>query len=112
MAPTSNLLEQKEGWARIRTADDYLGRTPLAALRSGRAYATRRRVAEVQSLFAHLYRGTSVTQHVPLLTVPFETRLELTAEPPDTRSRLQFQACPTTARPGCRRATWPVTSTR
>ncbi len=75
------LLEQQAGWAHIRTADDYTGWTPLAGLRAGPAYAAKGPVAEVQSLFAHLYREASVTRHAPLLTVPFETRLEVVAEP-------------------------------
>jgi len=79
------LLEQQAGWAHIRTADDYTGWTPLATLRPGPAYAAKGRVAEVQSLFAHLYREASVTRHAPLLTVPFETRLEVVAEPESHR---------------------------
>ena len=75
------LMEQREGWARIRTADDYTGWTPLAALGPGQAYAASGRVAEVRSLFAHLYREASVTAHAPLLTVPFETKLEVVAQP-------------------------------
>jgi cell wall-associated NlpC family hydrolase len=74
------LVEQREGWARIRTADDYSGWTPLKALLPGKAYAASGRVAEVQSLFAHIYREASVTAHAPLLTVPFETKLEVVAE--------------------------------
>ena len=35
------------------------------------------RVAEVASLFAHIYREASVTAHAPLLTVPFESRARL-----------------------------------
>jgi gamma-D-glutamyl-L-lysine dipeptidyl-peptidase len=85
------VLEQKEGWAHIRTADDYTGWAPLASLRPGAAYAARGRVAEVQSLFAHLYREASVTAHAPLLTVPFESRLEVIAEPPDNTRWLQVR---------------------
>ena len=77
------LVEQQEGWARIRTADDYTGWTPLSALLPGKAYAASGRVAEVQSLFAHIYRERSVTAHAPLVTVPFESRLEVVAEPPE-----------------------------
>ena len=65
------ILEQKDGWAHIRTADDYLGWTPLTALLAGKPYAAGRS-AEVQSLFAHIYREASVTKHAPLITVPFE----------------------------------------
>ena len=77
------VVERQEGWARIRTADDYTGWTPLSALLPGKAYAASGRVAEVASLFAHIYREASVTAHAPLLTVPFESRLEVVAEPPD-----------------------------
>ncbi len=75
------LIEQTEGWARIRTADDYTGWAPLSALRPGPPYATQGRIAEVESLFAHIYREASVTRHAPLLTVPFETRLLVISEP-------------------------------
>jgi len=85
------LLEQKEGWAHIRTADDYTGWTPLSALRPGPAYASAGRVAEVASLFAHIYRESNVTRHAPLLTVPFETKLEVIAEPPDNQRWLQVR---------------------
>lgn len=74
------LMEQREGWAQIRTPDDYTGWTPLAALRPGPPYAASGRVAEVVSLFAHIYRETDVTRHAPVLTVPFETRLEVVAQ--------------------------------
>jgi hypothetical protein len=75
------ILEQKDGWARIRTADDYTGWAPLSGLRSGLPYAAKGRVAEVQSLFAHVYRESNVTRHAPLITVPFETKFEVIAEP-------------------------------
>lgn len=78
-----DLLEQQDGWGRIRTPDRYTGWVPLAALREEGAYAAAGQVAEVQSLFAHLYREASVTRHAPLLTVPFETRLEVVARPAD-----------------------------
>ena len=85
------LVERQEGWARIRTADDYTGWTPLRALLPGKAYAAGGRVAEVESLFAHIYRERSVTAHAPLLTVPFESRLEVAAEPPGQARWLQVR---------------------
>src|SRR4051812_35407962 len=54
------ILEQKDGWAHIRTADDYTGWMPLSSLRAGQPYAAKGREAEVQSLFAHIYREASV----------------------------------------------------
>jgi hypothetical protein len=62
-AANVGLLEQKEGWARIRTADDYNGWVPLRALKAGPAYAVSGRVAEVESLRAHIYREASLTRH-------------------------------------------------
>jgi cell wall-associated NlpC family hydrolase len=74
------VVEQKEGWAHIRTADEYLGWTPLKALVVGPAYGATGKVAEVQSLFAHIYREADVTKHAPLITVPFESRLEVVGD--------------------------------
>lgn len=75
------VLEEQEGWARIRTADDYTGWTPLPGLLKAQPYASAGKAAEVESLFAHIYREASVTRHAPLLTVPFETRLEIAGGP-------------------------------
>jgi hypothetical protein len=72
------LLGQRAGWARIRTADEYTGWMPLAALKICPPYAAAGKVAMVCSLFAHIYREPDVTVHAPLLTVPFETKLEIT----------------------------------
>jgi cell wall-associated NlpC family hydrolase len=85
------VVERQEGWARIRTADDYTGWTPLGALLPGKTYAASGRVAEVASLFAHIYREADVTAHAPLLTVPFESRLEVVAEPPGQARWLQVR---------------------
>jgi hypothetical protein len=74
------LVERADGWARIRTPDDYAGWVPLASLRPGPPYAAGR-VAEVRSVFAHIYREPDVTRHAPLLTLPFEARLEVVSEP-------------------------------
>jgi len=83
------LLARRSGWAQVRMADNYTGWAPLQQLRVGKSYAVKGRVAEVRSLFAHLYRENSVTKHAPLLTVPFETRLEvLTADDSWVKVRL------------------------
>lgn len=75
------ILEESSGWAKIRTPDDYTGWMPSASFLPGAAYADKGRLARVSSLFANLYKETSITRHQPLLTVPFETRLEVIAEP-------------------------------
>jgi len=79
------VMEQKDGWAHIRTGDEYLGWTSMQALVVGPAYGAKGKVAEVQSLFAHIYREDSVTKHAPLITVPFESRLEVVGEGGDGR---------------------------
>jgi cell wall-associated NlpC family hydrolase len=77
------LLEAKDGWAKVRTADGYTGWMPAASFRPLRAgerpYASQGRVAQVTSLFANLYQEPDVTKHAPALTVPFETRLEVSS---------------------------------
>jgi gamma-D-glutamyl-L-lysine dipeptidyl-peptidase len=74
------VLEENGNWARIRTPDDYTGWMPQEWLRSGHRYAVSGKVAQVESLFANLYGEPDVTARQPLLTVPFETRLEVAAE--------------------------------
>jgi hypothetical protein len=76
------LMEQREGWAHVRTADEYTGWIPLAQLRPGPPYAESGHATQVMSFFAHIYRESDVTKHAPLVTVPFETRLEVTTMPP------------------------------
>jgi gamma-D-glutamyl-L-lysine dipeptidyl-peptidase len=79
------IVDEKPGWVKIRTPDEYTGWMPLTSVRKltdgDRQYASAGRVAQVDSPFAHLYREASVTRHQPLLTVPYETRLEVVAEP-------------------------------
>ena len=89
------LLEEKGGWAKVRTADDYIGWMPETSFRrvaAGRKpYATEGRVAQVEALFANLYREPDVTRHQPALTLPFETRLEILAEPEDNPRWLEVR---------------------
>jgi gamma-D-glutamyl-L-lysine dipeptidyl-peptidase len=78
------VLEEKPGWARIQTPDRYTGWVALDQVRrlddSGRAYAASGRGVQVNSLSANLYREPDVTAHRPLLTIPFETKLEAIAD--------------------------------
>ena len=79
-----DLLEEKEGWAEVRTPDDYKGWMQLTSLRrlspGDPPYAASGQVAHVESLSANVYREPDVTKHAPVLTVPFETRLEVANE--------------------------------
>jgi len=96
------LIEQKPGWARVRTPDDYTGWMPEASFhRPGegqKLYASEGRVAEMGSLFANLYAEPDVTKRRPVLTLPFEARLEVIAEPEDNRRWVQVRlVCGSTA---------------
>ncbi len=79
------LVEERGSWIKIRTADQYLGWVTVGALRRLRPgeppYASSGKVAKIESLFANLYQESDVTRHQPLLTAPFEARLEVTSEP-------------------------------
>jgi len=77
------LLTARGEWSKIRTSDNYAGWTPSRYLRivlTGAGYATSGRTAQVDSLFANLYREPDVTKHKPVVTVPFESRLEVASE--------------------------------
>lgn len=80
-ASNVTLVEEQAGWASVRTADDYTGWLPLASLKRLAAneprYASTGRVARVASLFANIYREADVTRHQPIVTVPFDTWLEV-----------------------------------
>jgi gamma-D-glutamyl-L-lysine dipeptidyl-peptidase len=76
-------LESRKDWTKIRTPDGYAGWTSAAVLRplrDSRPYAVSGSTVQVDSLFANLYRETDVTAHRPVVTIPFESRLEVVSE--------------------------------
>jgi len=76
-------IDSREDWAKVRTGDGYAGwisAAVLRPLRDSHPYATSEATVQVESLFANLYRETDVTAHKPVLTIPFESRLEVVAE--------------------------------
>jgi cell wall-associated NlpC family hydrolase len=77
------LLTAHGEWCRIQTADHYRGWVPSRHLRLvqiGTGYATTGAIVQVESLFANIYREPDVTKHKPVLTVPFEVKLEVIPE--------------------------------
>lgn len=77
------LLTARGEWCRIQTADHYKGWVPSRHLRLvqiGTGYATTGAIVQVESLFANIYREPDVTKHKPVLTVPFEVKLEVVPE--------------------------------
>ncbi len=79
---------EQGGWLQVRTPDDYQGWVDRAHLRrlGSAQYPAADHSVRVVSLFANLYREPDVTRRAPLLTVPFETLLEVAKQPgPESR---------------------------
>jgi gamma-D-glutamyl-L-lysine dipeptidyl-peptidase len=85
------VLEQKDGFTHVRTPDSYTGWIRNEDLFPQPA-ALSAAFAQVRSLSANLYREPDVTRHAPLLTVPFETRLEIIPQaPPENEDYLRVR---------------------
>jgi hypothetical protein len=79
------LLLARGEWSRIETPDHYRGWTPSRFLRiilTGNGYATSGLTVQVQSLFANVYSEPDVTKHKPMVTIPFEAKLEVVPDDP------------------------------
>jgi len=80
-ASNVSLLASRGEWSKIQTRDDhYRGWTRSRYLRivlTGTGYATAGQTVQVESLFANIYREPDVTRHKPVLTIPFESHLEV-----------------------------------
>ncbi len=77
------LLQARGEWSKIQTSDRYKGWTPSRYLRivlTGDGYATSGPTVQVESLFANIYAEPDVTKHKPVVTAPFETKLEIAPE--------------------------------
>ena len=72
-------LQSSGEWMKVRTADDYVGWMKADILRhlEGRPYASSGNIIRVAQLSANVYRETDVTKRAPVITVPWDTRLEL-----------------------------------
>jgi len=69
------LREVSGEWGRIETADGYPGWVELRSIKEC-AYGSGR-LAWVDWVAAHLYREPDVTKHAPVLTLPYDARLEV-----------------------------------
>ncbi len=88
---TVEVVKADGDWLKVESPDQYQGwvrSSELVELGPGSApYASQGRVARVESLAANVYRERDVTRHAPLLTLPFEARLEVESEPPEDDAR-------------------------
>jgi len=82
-------IAEQPGWIEIRTPQDgytgWVSRANLVELRGNAGYATSGEVAEVEELRSNLYREPDVTTQAPLMTLPFEARLQVIQEKPGGR---------------------------
>jgi cell wall-associated NlpC family hydrolase len=87
------VLERKNGFTQVRTSDAYTGwMRDQDLLLSPDPYPSHRSAVQIRSLSANLYREPDPTKHAPVLTVPFETRLEVIPQaPPENQDYLQIR---------------------
>ncbi|MBZ5685229.1 MAG: C40 family peptidase [Acidobacteriia bacterium] len=84
------LLEARGEWSKIQTSDHYRGWTPSRYLRIilvGDGYATAGPTVQVESLFANIYAEPDVTRHKPVVTIPFEAKLEVVPDDPKVSAK-------------------------
>jgi gamma-D-glutamyl-L-lysine dipeptidyl-peptidase len=72
-------VESSGAWMKVRTPDDYVGWMQADTLRhlEDQPYAATGIVIRVAQLSSNIYRETDVTKRAPVVTVPWDTRLEL-----------------------------------
>ncbi len=78
-ASNVTLVEFKKHWVKIKTADSYTGWMQIVDLRklTGQGYATQGAWVRVAEISANIYREPDVTAHAPVVTIPWESRLEV-----------------------------------
>jgi cell wall-associated NlpC family hydrolase len=89
------LLEARGEWSKIQTSDHYKGWTPSRYLRiilTGDGYATAGPTVQVESLFANIYAEPDITKHKPVVTIPFEAKLEVVPDDPKGASEARKES--------------------
>ena len=91
------LLVARGEWSRIQTSDRYRGWIPSRHLRTilvGQGYAMSGPTVQVESLFANVYDDPDLTRHKPIVTIPFETKLEIAPEAQAGEKKAAIKADP------------------
>jgi gamma-D-glutamyl-L-lysine dipeptidyl-peptidase len=82
-------LDKRGDWVRIRTADGYTGWVGSGdvKLRGQGLYAPEQSFIRVTAVSANLYREPDVTEHAPMLRLPWESILEVANDSPKDNAR-------------------------
>jgi cell wall-associated NlpC family hydrolase len=82
-------VKGKWHWVNVRTPDQYTGWMQSSELKrlKGQGYASTGSVVHVTQLSANIYREPDVTKRAPLLTIPWESRVEVLSDKVDDRER-------------------------
>lgn len=82
-------LEKQGDWVRIQTADGYTGWVASGEVRAqnGPSYAPEGQSVHVTALSANAYREPDVTEHAPMLRLPWESILEVAPDSPKEDAR-------------------------
>jgi len=82
-------LEKQGDWIRIRTADDYSGWIASGDLNAtnSSSRASGGKLVQVTALSANVYREPDVTEHAPVLRLPWESILEVATDSPKGDAR-------------------------
>ena len=81
-------LEKKGDWIRVRTADDYTGWVPAVDVRAeGKPAYAAGNFLRVTAISANVYREPDVTEHAPVLRLPWEAQLEVVPDAKDESAR-------------------------
>ena len=82
-------LEKQGDWIEIRTADGYSGWVESAAVKAqGRVpYAPEGKSVRITAISANAYREPDVTEHAPMLRLPWESIVETAPESPENSAR-------------------------
>jgi gamma-D-glutamyl-L-lysine dipeptidyl-peptidase len=82
-------IAKKGSWRKVRTDDAYEGWVPKGSLRrlqtTEATYASRPGWLQVTALQGNVYRTPDVTDHEPLVVLPFDARLEQASPPANDR---------------------------
>lgn len=83
------VLDSRNSWAKVKTADNYTGWIESSDLRTtnDKPYASDGKIVRVSQLSANVYKTPDVTEHAPLMNIPWESRLEVLNDKVDERGR-------------------------